>query len=420
MRTASVDGIRFLSLGAAGLIWLLACSPVAAGCGGAPSAYPVAINEAAATTASEALGAKLFRELATGGPNLVFSPLSASKALGMALVGARGETERELRAVLGLVADAEAPKPPRPVSPARHGEGGPLTIANSIWAEKSIELTDSFRRILADSFQAELRKAPFHDNPSGAAEEINSWVANKTRRAIRELFPKGQGINSSTRLLIANAVSFEAAWRNPFPKRGTHDERFSIDEQRVVNVPMMNVAGQFLYAEDAKAQYLEIPYDNPRYAFLVILPRNGSRLDELEGRLFEVFDAKPPFRPVQSTVRIALPRFAISRRFDLAKPLTRLGVYSAFVPGQADFSGMVAASSRDLCITAIVQEALIEVDEAGSRAKAATGAAFGVTSAAPVRDVKIFRADHPFAFAIIDQEQRSIIFAGRLVNPQST
>jgi serpin B len=409
-----------LGLGVAGLIWLLNWSPAVAGLGGDPSDYRLAINEATATTASDVLGANLFRELKTGGPNLVFSPLSASKALGMALVGARGETERELRVVLGSAGDAEAARPPGPVGPIRHGEGGPLTIANSFWADKSIEVTDSFRRILTESFQAELKKAPFRDNPSYAAKEVNSWVAKATQGAIRELLPEEQGINSSTRMLIANAISFEAAWGNPFPNDRTRNERFSIDEHRVVDVPMMNLAGQFSYAEDGMAQYLEMPYDNPRYAFLVILPRKGSHLDQLEGRLFEVFDARASFKPVQSTVRISLPRFTIRRRFDLEKPLTRLGVHSAFVPGQADFSGMVAGSSRDLYITAIVQEALIEVDEAGSRAKAATGVAFGVTSATQVREIKIFRADHPFAFAIIDREQRSIIFAGILVNPRGT
>ena len=93
---------------------------------------------------------------------------------------------------------------------------------------------------------------------------------------------------------------------------------------------------------------------------------------------------------------------------------------SAFVSGQADFSGMVAGSSRDLCITAILQEALIEVDEVGSRAKAATGVAVGITSAAPVREFKVFRADHPFAFAIVDKKDRSTLFAGRLVSPHSS
>ena len=419
MRTASVERICFLGLGVSGLIWLSACSPAVAARGGDPSTYPSAMNDATAKIASEALGATSSVSSRPARPNLVFSPLSASKALQMALAGA-GEKPRELRVALGSAADTGPGKPPGPHSPVRPEQGGPLMIANSIWADKSIELSGSFRRALAGSFQAELRKAPFRDNSSDAAREINSWVSSKTRGAIPELFPEGQGINSYTRLVIANAVSFEAAWRTPFPKRATHDEPFSIDEQRLVNVPMMNVGGQFLYAEDARAQYVEIPYDNPRYAFLVILPRKGSRLDELERRLFEVFDVTPSFRLAESTVRIALPRFTVKRRLALEKPLTRLGVHSAFVPGQADFSGMVAASYKDLCITAIVQEALIEVDEAGSRAKAATGAAFSATSAAPVREIKVFRADHPFVFAIIDQEQRSIIFAGRLVNPHGT
>ena len=221
MRTLSADRIRSWGLAVAASIWLLGQPPSVAGVGADPADPPrfIALESETAFRAAETLGENLFRELRRGQPNLVFSPLSASTALRMAMVGAGEMPSASSRAVLGSTFDADIPK--QPVSPGSgvHTEGGPLTIANSLWAESSIQLADTFRRILADSFHAELRNAPFRDHPAAAAKEINSWVAGATREAIRELFPEGQGINASTRVLIANAVSFEAAWQTPFPRR---------------------------------------------------------------------------------------------------------------------------------------------------------------------------------------------------------
>ena len=284
-----------------GLNLALGHSPAVAGLGGDPAGPPrsIAIEAATASRAAETLGGNLFRELVPGGPNLVFSPLSASTALRMALVGARGDTECELRAVLGSMSDEEIPK--RPVSPgsAGHTEGGPLMIANSLWADSSIQLADTFRRILADSFHAELRKAPFRDHPAAAAKEINSWVAGATRERVGSSSRKAM---ASIRPLGCSSRTRSRSRRHGRLRSQRRDrtERFRIDEHQGVDVLMMNLPGRFPYAEDGKAQYLEIPFADPRYAFLVILPSEGGSLNELEGKLFEVFDPTPPFRLVES------------------------------------------------------------------------------------------------------------------------
>jgi serpin B len=360
------------------------------------------------------------RELGRGGMNLVFSPQSASTSLQMALAGARGATEREIRQVLGLEAGAPPPGSSTPGGPGASGTAARLLVANSLWTEPGTRISAPFRQVLAESFHAEIRNAPFREKPRGAAQEINSWVAEATKGEIRELFPGGEGIDPTTRLLIANAVFFEAAWKYPFQKRATRSERFTIDEKHSLDVAMMHQTGRFPYGEDKLAQYLELPYDDARYALLLILPRAGIRLAEVEHSLFEALREKPAVALAGSAVRVAVPRFTIRSRLDLKQPLVRLGVRSAFVPGQADFSGMVESGARDLSITAILQEALIEVDEAGSRAAAATGLSIGITAAAPVTEFKTFRADRPFAMAILDRQDRVVLFAGRVVRPESS
>jgi len=52
-----------------------------------------------------------------------------------------------------------------------------------------------------------------------AAEEsrgiINKWVSEQTEGRIEDLVPKG-AINTWTRLVLTNAIYFNAAWLHPF------------------------------------------------------------------------------------------------------------------------------------------------------------------------------------------------------------
>jgi serpin B len=58
------------------------------------------------------------------------------------------------------------------------------------------------------------------------------------------------------------------------------------------------------------------------------------------------------------------------------------------------------------------------VNEIGTEAAAATGVMIHTLSAR-VEPLAVFRADHPFFFVIIDNGTGSLLFAGRLINPQA-
>jgi serpin B len=68
--------------------------------------------------------------------------------------------------------------------------------------------------------------------------------------------------------------------------------------------------------------------------------------------------------------------------------------------------------TRDLFVTGIFHKASIDVNEEGTEAAAATGVAVG-KGVTPV-----FRADHPFVFLITEKDSGTILFAGRIVNPE--
>ena len=62
---------------------------------------------------------------------------------------------------------------------------------------------------------------------------------------------------------------------------------------------------------------------------------------------------------------------------------------------------------------------MIEVDEAGTVAAAATGLrvqSFGAP--AQPEAIPVFRADHPFLFVIRDSRTNNILFLGRVMDPR--
>ena len=78
----------------------------------------------------------------------------------------------------------------------------------------------------------------------------------------------------------------------------------------------------------------------------------------------------------------------------------------------ADFSGMTG--SDELYIEKVVHQAVVEVNEKGSEAAAATSVHMVLKS---VIDSVSFEADHPFIFIIQHKETGTILFMGKIQNP---
>ncbi len=78
-------------------------------------------------------------------------------------------------------------------------------------------------------------------------------------------------------------------------------------------------------------------------------------------------------------VTVALPKFQLHTQFDLTGPLASMGMPLAFQPGRTDPSG-IAGPPGYLYIQHVIHEAYIDVDEAGTKAAAATGVVIGTTA----------------------------------------
>jgi serpin B len=144
---------------------------------------------------------------------------------------------------------------------------------------------------------------------------------------------------------------------------------------------------------------------------IILLPTEVDGLARLEKRLTAANLARWTKRLWPTKVTVFLPRFETTYPLRLDEALRSMGMVDAF-SGKADFSGM---DRMPLFISAILHKAFVLVNEEGTEAAAATAVVMtrGLPSPPPV-----FCADHPFVCLIRENRTQSILFLGRVENPE--
>jgi serpin B len=406
-----VAGIRFpLFLVFGGLVLLSVGSAPPEHAGQAITPKAKAISERNSTFALE-----LFARLQSPDANQILSPFSISSALAMAYSGARGNTQHQMAQALhfptnqpDLSFGMAAVLASLTNLASRDVE---LNVANALWPQRGYQFTPEFLSVCRNDYSAVPDFVDFEANSEAARQRINAWAERSTKGKIKGLFGQGS-VNADTRLVIANATYFKGKWASRFEKRQTRTKPFWITPEKAVQVPMMSQKSTFLHLVDGDTQLVAIPYRGEAVSMLVLLPKTRDGLAGLEARLnFEnLTNWIDHLRPAE--VDLLLPRFKVNSRFSLASTLADMGVRDAFDQARADFSGMTA--QRPLFISLVEHAALVEVDEEGTVAAAATGVSFGCAKRPPPAS---FHADHPFLFLILDRTTRTVLFIGRIANP---
>ena len=132
----------------------------------------------------------------------------------------------------------------------------------------------------------------------------------------------------------------------------------------------MERQGSFPFASLGEIDLLELPYEDGRFAMVVLLPSDADGLSDLEAKLTAEGLSRWLGELSETLVRVRLPRFAIDTRFDLTEALRAMGMTDAFTD-LADFSGMTL--DRQLFISKVVHQVSVEVDERGTEGASASG-----------------------------------------------
>jgi serpin B len=396
---------------------LLAAVPAAALTQGKEKKAP-ADDARAAVKGNTEFALSLYGRLRGRDGNLFFSPYSISTALAMTCEGARGQTADEMAKALHFTPDRDRLRAAFAalLAQTRAGKEGDyqLSVANALWGQSGIGFLPDFLNHTRESYGAGLREVDFAGSTEAARQAINAWVEQQTKDKIKDLLPPGV-LTGDTRLVLTNAIYFKGFWALQFKKSATKEEPFRTAGGGPVKAPLMHQTGDFKYADGGDFQALELPYRGDDLSMVVLLPKKADGLAALEQKL-----TGPNLRAWlgklrKQEVQVALPKFKMTREFNLNATLKALGMRRAFVPGGADFSGMAGSVGRKLFIQAVVHKAFVDVNEQGTEAAAATAVGVATTSEPPPPPV--FRADHPFVFLIRDNRSGSALFLGRLTNP---
>lgn len=354
-----------------------------------------------------------------GEGNVFFSPFSVTSALGMTLAGANGDTEAEMKTVLGVEGDEAAwhgalGALTRDLS-GDLGRGYTLHVANRLFGQADFTFEEDFLGICEDDYGAPLESLDFVADPEAARERVNDWVASQTADRIQDLLPQGS-VTGDTRLVLANAIYFLADWASAFDPEQTSDAGFTKLDGETVTVPMMHMDLDSLETHGVEAGWsegvavLRLPYQDDEVSMVLLVPDAHDGLPDLEAGLDAARWQALTADLTPASVPIGLPRFELEFEADLGAALSGLGMPTAFSDG-ADFTGI--AADGGLSISGVYHKAFVKVDEAGTEAAAATGVVVGVTSA-PMPIV----ADRPFLFAIQDDLTGALLFVGRVTDPR--
>ncbi len=344
--------------------------------------------------------------------NLFCSPFSISTALAMTYAGARGKTEEQISKTLNFSPDQNTFHISyKSLLESIDGDSTSviLDLSNSLWAEQSCDFFNPFLNIVKTDYLSELNKVDFKslDGGARAVEKINEWVKQKTRNKIKNTIGE---LDAGTRLILINAIYFKGKWQDEFPINDSREQLFKIENGRKVSAMFMHLKDSFSYYETPFIKAIRIPYKGKNISMLIFLPNGAFTIRQLEDSLSYSFYLNNIRFLKYEKVFLTLPKFNMTKTFDLSTMLSKMGMTDAFTDN-ADFSGM---SDMKLKINKILHKAYIDVSEEGTEATTVTTVEIAVTSP---EQFPFFSADHPFIFFIIDNATGCILFMGKIMNP---
>ncbi|QLE57692.1 serpin family protein [Nostoc sp. TCL26-01] len=366
--------------------------------------------------ANNRFGFKLFSEIGLQNTpptkNIFVSPMSIGTALAIAYNGASGSTQQAMAKTLEFQG-ISLPEINSNYAALNKLLSNPdanvqLNIANSLWVNQDISLRPDFIQITRDFYQAKVANIDFQNVTS--VNTINDWVKDNTGGKINKIVKQ---IAPNEVLFLINAIYFKGKWSQEFAKSQTTTQPFYSVSGQQKQHPMMSQTGDYRYYENDQFQAVSLPYgQDGRVSLYVFLPKQKSNLQVFQQNLNAENWEKWMSQFNKRKGSIKLPRFQTDYEITLNDALKTLGMAEAFT-NKADFSGI----GKNIAISEVKHKAFVEVNEEGTEASAATSVGFRATFARQPQTPFKMIVDRPFFCAIRDNQTKSILFMGAIVEP---
>ena len=346
---------------------------------------------------SDGFAERLWRAMPTGRGNVVVSPTSLNAALGLLIQGVGPSSRAPLARTLGTD-DLDAYDKALQARLRTIGEGGEAVVANAGF----------FASLPAPAYAVAVERgygAGIERLGQDGLAQINAWTEERTKGRIPRLL---ESLSPATEAVLVNAVTFDGLWESPFrPMASTHASFASPGGSRSV-VMMRSEKANLPYAKGEGFRLVVLPYQGGRYRMTIILPDAGD-----PARLLNDVAWRGAAEAAKvAEVDLSLPRFKVESAPDVAMGLKTMGLAPFF--SRLDFTRAVPQGVERLNM--VVQKTFVEVDEAGTKAAAAT--AIGMTKSIRTRPGPLeFRVDRPFAFVIGHVATGEPLFEGVVREP---
>jgi serpin B len=351
----------------------------------------------------------LYHETKDEKENLFLSPISTYYALLIAYEGSKKKTKQEFENVLYLNKSGSLYNDYLYNMVSKSDSCSDFKISNAIWMDNSLVVDGRFSKTVSDKYYSNFEYTDFA-NTESAVSDINEWVSEKSNHKINEIV-SNSNIDADTKLVISNAIYFKGEWLIKFNKKKTNTAPFFTSADNQYKVDFMNMTESLQYFENDEYQFISKPYRNSDLSFCIILPKKLFGIEEIEKKMNTDFLNEIIYSTYYIKTALSIPKLKLELSYELSDELKRTGLNTAFT-NEADFSGITKDAA--LQFSKVLHKTYIELDEEKTEAAAATTAVTRITG---LPSYKIFKADHPFVFFVIDNQSKAILFMGRYVKP---
>uniref|UniRef100_A0A3B4AC90 Serpin domain-containing protein n=1 Tax=Periophthalmus magnuspinnatus TaxID=409849 RepID=A0A3B4AC90_9GOBI len=236
-------------------------------------------------------------------------------------------------------------------------------------------------------------------------EQINEWVDKATNGKMNNFLT---ALPPNMLLMLINAIHFKGQWQAQFDPRFTSRGVFYLDENSMVDVEVMEAAKHPLSLftdNELEAQVNYIIKYPCMYYLLVIMPVSGHvNISSIATKLnlSNIYERLPREKAVQ----VKIPKFKLEYCQELQEVFIKLGLGDVFgKPNLADIS------DGPLLVSSVQHKSIIEINEEGAEAAAATTVVISRASN------PVFHLTQPFFIALVNDVLQLPVFMGVINNP---
>ncbi|MBM3420694.1 MAG: serpin family protein [Bacteroidetes bacterium] len=368
-----------------------------------------------AILSSNEFGIELFTRVASDDDdNLMLSPLSASTALTMLLNGCAGDTYTQLQGALKYppqmsVTDINEAYKSLVSQLLKADTKVTFSLANAIFYRTGFSVISSFLSTMSTDYKATVEALDF--STLAALNTINKWASDNTAGKIPKVLDE---ISPDAVMFLMNALYFKGDWSYQFDKTKTENRAFTNGAGQQISVSTMRSEVGARITSETGYKAAEMPYGRTNFTMIVIVPDGtlAGFYPAFNNSMWEQITTALDNQEEFGKLIVQMPKLKFSYEKYLNQQLQAMGMVDAFIPFQANLSGI---TDQSVFVSFVKQNTFVQVDEEGTEAAAVTTIGVEVTSLPP--QPQQFIVDKPFLFAIRERTTNTLLFIGQVTNP---